>query len=233
MADPGQTYRAGPSGGDDAAAAARQGLEQVLDDPVPLGLVAFATAAFVTGTILAGWWPLGRIDMAFVGPLIFIFGGIAQFVAAMWCYARHQAVAATFFGAFGSFFAATALYAMQAPAVIRLVTVNLLGPWGVGVACLAFVAFFLAMGLFRHNVGFGVTSLALGIALFFVAWSLFARGNIILGTIGGWVMLISGLFGFLTAASLSIAEGRRMLAVRLPTPVGGQGAAGAGRPQAT
>jgi succinate-acetate transporter protein len=208
-------------------------MDEILDDPVPLGLVAFATAAFVSGTILAGWWPVGRVDMAFVGPLVFLFGGVAQFVAAMWCYARHQAVAATFFGIFGSFFAAVAFYAMEAPAVIRLVTDAILGPWGVGVACLAFVAFFLAVALSRHNPGFAVTSLVLGIALFFVAWSLFARGNAVLGAIGGWVMLISGLFGFLTAASLSVAEGRRMLVSRMPSPAGGRGPAGAGRTQAT
>jgi uncharacterized protein len=224
MAEPTATYRGGPPGEGASTAAAMP----VLDNPVPLGLIAFATAAFTTGTVLAGWFSIGRSGMVVIAPLLLIVGGVAQFVAAMWCYARQRAVAATFFGVFGSLFAVVAIYGMTAPAAGRPTMVLLLGPLGVGAGCFAFVALLLALGLAPTNIAFSLTSFVLFLSLFFLTWSLFAEGNNLLGAIGGWILLISGFFGFLTAAGVTM--GREM-----PAPKGlpGMRRARPARPQPT
>jgi succinate-acetate transporter protein len=225
MAEPTATYRAGPPGqGASTAAAARP----VMDDPVPLGLIAFAIAAFTSGTVMAGWWPYGTAAMVVIAPLLLIIGGIAQFVVAMWCYARHRALAATFFGAFGSLFAVVALYGMTAPVAGRPAMSVLLGPLAVGVGCFAFVALLLALALAPTNMAFSLTSFTLFLSLFFITWSLFAEANTLLGAIGGWIGVIAGFFGFLTAAGVTM--GQEMAA---PRGLPGMRRARPARPQPT
>jgi succinate-acetate transporter protein len=192
-------------------------------DPTPFGLIAFGTAAVTTGTVLAGWWPHARADMVALAPLLLVLGGLAQFVVAMWCYARRQAAAATFFATFGTLFTAVALYAMAAPA-LPSVTISVLGPLGVATACYCFVALVLASASAGRNPGLALTSLVLAVSLFFVSWSLFAQANTTIAAIGGWIGLVSGAVALLTAAALSAGEGLERVGIRVP-------GAAASRPQ--
>src|ERR1051326_7073651 len=80
-----------------------------IGSPVALGLVAFSTSAFTLGTVLAHWWSDPGGDLMLIAPVLLVFGGIAQFVAAMWSYARGSTVTATFLGSFGSLFAMVAI----------------------------------------------------------------------------------------------------------------------------
>jgi succinate-acetate transporter protein len=228
MTDATHTYGEPPERGTHAEQERREEMPAVLNDPVPLGLVTYGIAALVTGTVVAGWWPNQRAEMALIAPLLLIVGGIAQFITAICCYAYRRSLAAVFFGTFGSLFAAAAFYAMAAPVAPVVGPAILVGPLGVGLACFGFIALVLAVSLTRVDAGFSLTSLLLAIALFLGAWALFAEGNAVLAVIGGWVGLVSGAVGLLSAAAISL--GRRM-PVRVPQTM--RGATHSGRPQAT
>lgn len=225
MADPTATYRAGPPGEGAGTAA---GSPAVFDNPVPLGLLAFSTATLITGTVLAGWWPYGRAGLVVIAPMLLVFGGVAQFVVAMWCYARRHAVAATFFGAFGSLYTAVALYSMTAPVSSRPAMILMLGPLAVGVGCFAFIALILALALAGSNIAFSLTSFLVALSLILLTWALFAQDNSVLEAIGGWIAVIAGFVGFLTATGLVMGQ-------EMPAPKGlpGIGRARPARPQPT
>jgi succinate-acetate transporter protein len=70
-------------------------------DPAPLGLAAFALTTFLLSCVNAGFVP------ATVEPVVFgvalTFGGLAQFAAGMWEFAKGNTFGATAFTSFGAF----------------------------------------------------------------------------------------------------------------------------------
>lgn len=182
-------------------------------DPMPLGLVAFALSTFAVGTILAGWWADPGAQLALALPVFTAFGGVTQFVAAMWSFGRGQTIGATFFGTFGALWGAVGMY--QLPAIRTAaaavvgegIATTALGPFGVALACLCFVALFVAFASLSWNMGLSATAFALALALLCLAWAAFAQGNTLLEAIAGWAGMTSGALGFATAAMLCIGGG--------------------------
>lgn len=88
-----------PTGGVAPAVAASSGAG--LADPAALGLGAFALTTFVLSFANAGLMP------ATVEPVVFglalFYGGIAQFAAGMWEFAKGNTFGATAFTSFGAF----------------------------------------------------------------------------------------------------------------------------------
>jgi succinate-acetate transporter protein len=72
-----------------------------LADPAPLGLAAFALTTFVLSFVNAGIVP------ASVEPVVFglalAYGGIGQFAAGMWEFAKGNTFGATAFASYGAF----------------------------------------------------------------------------------------------------------------------------------
>ncbi len=70
-------------------------------DPGPLGLAAFALTTFVLSIVNAGWLP------ATVEPVVFglalAYGGIGQFSAGLWEFAKGNTFGATAFCSYGAF----------------------------------------------------------------------------------------------------------------------------------
>lgn len=70
-------------------------------DPAPLGLAAFALTTFMLSTVNAGWLP------ASVEPVVFglalAYGGIGQFAAGLWEFAKGNTFGATAFCSYGAF----------------------------------------------------------------------------------------------------------------------------------
>jgi succinate-acetate transporter protein len=70
-------------------------------DPAPLGLAAFALTTFVLSAVNAGWFP------ATVEPVVFglalAYGGIGQFAAGLWEFAKGNTFGATAFCSYGMF----------------------------------------------------------------------------------------------------------------------------------
>lgn len=186
-------------------------------DPMPLGLVAFALSTFAMGTILAGWWADPGAQLALALPVFTAFGGVTQFVAAMWSLGRGQTISATFFGTFGALWGAVGLY--QLPAIRSAaaavvgegIATTALGPFGVALGCLSFVALFVAVASVSWNTGLSVTAFTLALALLCLAWASFAQGNTLLEAIAGWAGMTSGAIGFATAAMLCIGGGASRL----------------------
>ena len=187
-------------------------------DPLPLGLVASAISTFAIGAILAGWWADPGAQLALALPLVTAFGGVTQFVAGMLSFGRGQTLSATFFGTFGAFWGGLGLYqvgAVRASAgtvVGEGIATTALGPIGVALGCLCFVALIVAVASLSGNAGLSATAFALAAAFFCLAWASFAEGNTVLEAIAGWAAMVSAVAAFATAATLCIGDrtGRHM-----------------------
>ncbi len=70
-------------------------------DPAPLGLAAFALTTFVLSSVNAGWLP-ATVEPAVFG-LALAYGGIGQFAAGIWEFAKGNTFGATAFCSYGSF----------------------------------------------------------------------------------------------------------------------------------
>jgi succinate-acetate transporter protein len=204
-----------PRSAETAGAEERRILESryagMLGDPMPLGLVAFAITVLTMGTILAGWWRFPGLQMLESAPLLLIFGGIAQLLAAMWCFGRGETLGGTFFGVFGAFWIALGSNVLVLARGVAAAAVGIpavtLGPLGVTLACLCFVALVVGLTAVFTNAGFSATSLAFAIGLFFLAWASLVHGNAVLQAIAGWAGVISGVLGLATAAMLTVGRG--------------------------
>jgi succinate-acetate transporter protein len=71
-----------------------------LGEPAALGFGGLAVTTALLSAYYAGRLHSG--SLAFVGMALF-YGGLAQFLAGMWEYHRHNAFLATVFGSFGAF----------------------------------------------------------------------------------------------------------------------------------
>jgi succinate-acetate transporter protein len=201
---------ADPGAADTAAMQTRTALSA--GRPVPLGLIAFGIPTFTFGSVMAGWWPHPLVQTAALVPLFLVFGGIVQFIVAMWAYRTGETLAATFFGAFGGLFGTLGIYALATGSVLRSgipaqALVATLGPMAVVAACFCFVALFVAAGAMLPSPGLGITSLALAVSLFFISWSLFAQGDMLLMAIAGWAAVVSGALALLSAAAVAMGSG--------------------------
>lgn len=70
-------------------------------DPAALGLGAFALTTFVLSVVNAGWVPATVEPVVF--GLAFAYGGIAQFAAGIWEFAKGNTFGATAFCSYGGF----------------------------------------------------------------------------------------------------------------------------------
>jgi uncharacterized protein len=70
-------------------------------DPAPLGLAAFALTTFVLSVVNAGWIPDTLEPVVF--GLALAYGGIGQFAAGIWEFAKGNTFGATAFCSYGAF----------------------------------------------------------------------------------------------------------------------------------
>ena len=70
-------------------------------DPAPLGLAAFALTTFMLSTVNAGWLPDSVEPVVF--GLALAYGGIGQFAAGIWEFAKGNTFGATAFCSYGAF----------------------------------------------------------------------------------------------------------------------------------
>ena len=167
----------------------------------PLGLVTLATALFTWSTVTAGWWPVAA-GLAAV-PLLVIFGGLAQFIAAMWSYRKGNTFEATWFGSMGGFFAVLAVYfVLDQVGTFRATPVGAID--AVMFGCFAFIALFLAIAALRVNIASFLVLILLAASLALLMVDGFIGSKTVLGTIGGWCGIASAVVAFYTAAAMVI-----------------------------
>jgi succinate-acetate transporter protein len=70
-------------------------------DPAPLGLAAFALTTAVLSAVNAGWVP-DTVEPVVFG-LALAYGGVGQFAAGMWEFAKGNTFGATAFSSYGAF----------------------------------------------------------------------------------------------------------------------------------
>jgi succinate-acetate transporter protein len=173
-------------------------------ESAPLGLLGFATATFTVGTILAGWYPQKTVLLTI--PILLIFGGIVQFIAAMWSYRKGDTFGATAFGSFGAFNTTFALFLILQQGMLHSATTGIanLGIW---IGAFSFIALFLSIAALGRNLAL------VGVLFFlFLTYGFIATGYLTgqaatggwLMHLGGWAGIISSVLAFYTAAVMVI-----------------------------
>jgi succinate-acetate transporter protein len=156
-------------------------------DPAPLGLGAFALTTFVLSVI--------NTDMVKAEPVVFglalAYGGVAQFAAGMWEFAKGNTFGATAFTSFGAFWISfwyltghTDMTGVKADDAAN----------GVGLYLLAWGLFTLYMTVAATRVSGAVLAVfvLLTITFFILAWGEFATSSGIHKT-GGWFGIATAL----------------------------------------
>jgi len=72
-----------------------------LADPAPLGLAAFALTTFLLSVVNAGW--MDGANEGYVLGVALAYGGIVQFAAGMWEFAKGNTFGAVAFSSYGAF----------------------------------------------------------------------------------------------------------------------------------
>jgi hypothetical protein len=201
-----RTTMAGPMGGSitsretRAVAGANVG---VVADPVPLGLATFAAGTFTVSTVLAGWF--GPAGLVAAIPALIAVGGVAQFLAGMWCYGRGNLLGTVAFGSFGSFYFALGLLFLIGFPRILVGATSLSLTAGVFVLMFALIAAYLAFAALAENLMFAavlgflaLAYLADGVGLFWVG------GHNFITAIGGYAGLVSALLAFYLSAAIVV-----------------------------
>jgi len=158
-------------------------------DPAPLGLAAFALTTFVLSAVNAGWVP------ATVEPVVFglalAYGGIAQFAAGMWEFAKGNTFGATAFSSFGAFW--VSFWWLTAHSGLEKLSAGDAGK-GVGLYLLTWGIFTAYMTVASTRVSGAVAAVfVLLTATFLVlAWGEFAASDGI-HKLGGYLGLITAL----------------------------------------
>jgi uncharacterized protein len=137
-------------------------------------------------------------------PILFIFGGLAQFIADMWAYARSNMLATVAFCSFEAFNMAFAvLLWMQATHIIGPISgPGVKGTAGMFVLVFGVIAAYLAFAALGDN---GMVALVLGvlaIAYLLDAIGLCIGGFNVVGAIGGYARLIASILTFYESAAI-------------------------------
>ncbi len=158
-------------------------------DPAPLGLAGFALTTLVLSVANAGWVP------ATVTPVVFglalAYGGIAQFAAGMWEFAKGNTFGATAFASYGAFWVSYWwLTGHLADSKIPPADVGK----GVGLYLLAWGLFTAYMSVAASRVSGAVLTVFVLLTLTFVAlaWGDFATSDAI-HKIGGYLGILTAL----------------------------------------
>jgi succinate-acetate transporter protein len=151
-------------------------------------LAAFALTTFVLSTVNAGWLPDTLTPVVF--GLALAYGGIGQFAAGLWEFAKGNTFGATAFCSYGAFWVSywwlTAHNAAELPAADAHKALGMyLLAWGIFTAYMSVAATRVSLAVLAVFVLLTVTFLLL-------AWGEFATASGITKT-GGYVGLLTAL----------------------------------------
>lgn len=180
-------------------------------DPVPLGLAGFAAATFTVSTILAGWFDAR--DLAVTIPVLLVFGGIGQFLAGMWSYARGNLLGTVAFGSFGAFNTAFAiLLLMQTNHTINLISVpgsDQSKVAGIFILMFALISAYLCYAALGDNLGIAAVLGFLALAYLADGAGTWIGGHNWVLSIGGYAGIVSSILAFYVSAAIVINSIRK------------------------
>lgn len=168
-------------------------------DAAPLGLLGFATGTFTLSAIATGLFSPSTIPYAV--PVVLVFAGAAQFVAAMWSFRRGDTLAATAFGAFGSFNVSFSVYELLMHPTTIGGTATAAPVVGIWIACFSYISLMLFIVAMRRSVMLGLVLLALAGTYGFLAADVFVGGSTVLLNIAGWCGIVSSILAFYCATA--------------------------------
>jgi uncharacterized protein len=196
-------------------------------DPAALGLAGFALTTFLLSAKNAGWMTHAT-GSAWLG-YAFAYGGLAQFMAGMWEFARGNTFGAVAFSSYGSFWIGLGLWvqlvANPAVAAIRPSTLAstvaalnhdlgwILLVWFIFNTYMLILSLQINMAVFTVFLTLGLTELILCIGNFNAGSALLPTTTI---KIGGYVGLITALVAWYTSMAVIAGE----MGGRLKLPVG-------------
>jgi succinate-acetate transporter protein len=201
------------------AAAIAASEQAAIADPIPLGLIGFASARFTISVVYADWIPFSPQNLAFAIPVALIFGGIAPFLAGMWAFRRGNLLAATTFATFGAFNASWAV--VQGMMLLGLLPPIIAGGHagavdGVFILTFSLISLFLGLAALGQNPGLAAVLLTMALTHAFLgAWGL-APHVIWLRVAGGYCGLVTTALAFLMAAALIINSAYEQDVIPLP-----------------
>lgn len=187
-------------------------------EPIPLGLLGFATATFAAGSVIAGWWP--QASMALVIPVLLVFGGLVQFIAGMWAYAKADTLSATAFGSFGAFNVTFSIYFLLNHAGALGPTVSY-GPLAIWIAGFAFIAGILSFGALGRSTSLAAVLFSLCVGYGLLSAGYFAQqpnNTSLLYHVGGWFLIVSATLAFYTAAAVALNSAFRARVLPVGSP---------------
>ncbi len=177
--------------------------------PSIIGLFGLATATFIIGAQMAGWYG-GTTTPQYIFPFVALFGGLAQLLAGMWAYRARDGLATAIHGLWGTFFIAYGfLFLLTANGTLSLSAIEPgYGFWFIPVAAITAVC---AIAALSDNGALAIQQLALTAASAVSAIALLA-GNGNWTKVGGYVFLLSAVMAYYVASAL-LFEGsfRRVL----------------------
>jgi uncharacterized protein len=153
-------------------------------DPAPLGLAAFALTTFMLSTFNAGLLPKSA-EVVILGVALF-YGGIAQFAAGMWEFAKGNTFGALAFTSYGAFW--MSLWYLIAHSGLTKADAH----QGVGIFLLAWTIFTVYMTYITHKISgllFGLFSILLVTFVFLTVGSF--AGSAVITHIGGYLGLVT------------------------------------------
>ncbi len=181
---------------------------QLIADPAPLGLAAFALTTFLLSLANSGLMPLAAEPV--VLGVALAYGGVAQLLAGMWEFKKGNVFGATVFSSYGafwlSFWAYVTFYAPNIPAELHGKAAGwFLICWGV-FTVLMFV------GSLRTTAVLAALFAVVVVAFFLLGFGAL-NGVTELTRAGGWVGLLAGAMAWYLclAGVLSSVFGRAVL----------------------
>ena len=159
-------------------------LSQVIADPAPLGLAAFAMTTFALSIANTNIWGPG-VDAALA--LALVYGGAAQLLAGMWEFIRKNTFGALAFSSFGAFWIS---YYVLSRVIIPGIHPASDVPVAVGVFLLGWTIFTAYMTIASFRVSVAVLAVFVFLTATFVLLTIGAFENMANVTkAGGWVGL--------------------------------------------
>jgi uncharacterized protein len=185
-------------------------------DPAALGLAGFALTTFLLSAKNAGWMTHAT-GSAWLG-YAFAYGGVAQFMAGMWEFARGNVFGATAFGSYGGFWIGLGLWvqlvANPAVAAIKPSTLAstvaslnhdlgwILLVWFIFNTYMLILSLQINMAVFAVFLTLGITELILCIGNFNAGSALLPTTTI---KVGGYVGLVTALVAWYTSCAVAAA----------------------------